>query len=44
MAEDVKVDKDKFDALLQKMLNAQPLPRSEVKVAKPKPKKKGAPS
>ena len=40
MADEIKVDKKKFDALLQKMLKTPPLPKSEVKVAKPKPKKK----
>lgn len=39
VAQDVKVNKDKFDALLKKMLSTPPLPSSEVKVAKPKPKK-----
>jgi hypothetical protein len=39
MADDVKVDKDKFDALLNKMLSTPPLPSSEVRVANPKPKK-----
>jgi hypothetical protein len=36
----VTVQKDKFDALLKKMLDTPPLPKSEVKVDKPKPKKK----
>ena len=40
MAEDVKVDKAKFDALLRAMLSPPPLPKSEVKVGKRKPKKK----
>jgi hypothetical protein len=40
MAQDVMVDKSKFDTLLQKMLATPPLPKSEVKVVKPKPKKK----
>jgi hypothetical protein len=35
----VTVDKDKFDKLLRKMLETPPLPKSEVKVEKPKPKK-----
>jgi hypothetical protein len=39
--EDVKVGKVKFDALLGKMLATPPLPKSAVKVAKPKPKKRG---
>ena len=37
---EIKVDKEKFDHLLQKMLQTPPLPKSEVRVAKPKPKKK----
>ena len=40
MAEDVKVNKQKFDDLLGKMVRMQPLPKSQVKVAKPKKKKK----
>jgi hypothetical protein len=40
MADEITVNKRKFDALLQKMLKTPPLPKSEVKVAKPKPKKK----
>ena len=40
MANDVRVDKSKFDTLLRAMLSTPPLPSSEVKVAKPKPKKK----
>jgi hypothetical protein len=40
MAKDILLDKDRFNALLRKMLNTPPLPKSEVKVAKPKPKKK----
>ena len=39
MSDDIKVDKAKFDALLGAMLPTPPLPKSEVKVAKPKPKK-----
>ena len=39
MAKDVKVDKVKFDGLLKAMLNTPPLPKSEVKVKNPKPKK-----
>jgi hypothetical protein len=37
---DIVVSKDKFDALLTRMVNTPPLPKSEVKVAKPKPKKR----
>jgi hypothetical protein len=37
---DINVDKAKFDALLGKMLATPPLPKSEVKVANPKPKKR----
>jgi hypothetical protein len=40
MADEIKVDKDKFNKLLRKMLETPPLPKSEVKVANPKPKKK----
>jgi hypothetical protein len=40
MPKDIVVDKGKFDRLLRKMLNTPPLPKSEVRVAKPKPKKK----
>jgi hypothetical protein len=40
MPDDVVVDKKKFDRLLRKMLETDPLPASDVKVAKPKPKKK----
>lgn len=39
MADEIKVDKDKFDRLLRKMLETPPLPKSEVRVANPKPKK-----
>jgi hypothetical protein len=37
---EIVVGKTKFDALLTRMLNTPPLPKSEVKVAHPKPKKK----
>jgi|KBSMisStaDraftv2_1062788.scaffolds.fasta_scaffold1468406_1 hypothetical protein len=37
---EVTIEKAKFDALLQKMLKTPPLPKSEVRVEKPKPKKK----
>jgi hypothetical protein len=37
---DITADKAKFDALLKKMLATPPLPKSDVKVAKPKPKKR----
>ena len=39
---DVSVSKSKFDALLGKMLATPPLPRSEIRVSKPKPRKKVA--
>jgi hypothetical protein len=42
MADEIKADKDKFDRLLRKMLDSSPLPKSEVKVANPKPKKRSA--
>jgi hypothetical protein len=38
-ADDAKVDKSKFDALLKAMLSTAPLPRSEVRVKKRKPRK-----
>jgi hypothetical protein len=37
---DVMVNKTKFDALLGRMLATPPLPKSAVKVAKPKPKRR----
>ncbi len=39
MPEEIKVDKSKFDSLLKKMLETPPLPKADVKVANPKPKK-----
>jgi hypothetical protein len=41
---EIKIEKEKFDALLQKMLKTPPLPKSEVRVAKPKPKKRKKPA
>jgi hypothetical protein len=40
MPDPILVDKSKFERLLNKMLNTPPLPKSEVKVKNPKPKKK----
>jgi hypothetical protein len=40
MPEEITVDKNKFDILLRKMLDTPPLPKSEVRVANPKPKKR----
>lgn len=40
MADDITVDKDKFDAVLQKIASSKPLPFKDV-VAKPKPKRGG---
>ena len=40
MSEEIVADKSKFDKLLRKMLETPPLPKSEVKVANPKPKRK----
>jgi hypothetical protein len=40
MTEKILVDKLRFGALLNKMLNTPPLPLTDVKVAKPKPKKR----
>jgi hypothetical protein len=37
---EIVADKAKFDALLARMLNTPPLPKSEIRVAKPKPKKR----
>jgi hypothetical protein len=44
LSSDITVDKDKFDRLLGKMLASPPLPKSEIKVANPKPKKKKKPA
>jgi hypothetical protein len=33
----MKVEKEKFDALLGKLLKAKPEPRKKIKTAKPKP-------
>jgi hypothetical protein len=41
---DITIEKGKFDALLQKMLKTAPLPKSEVRVTKPKPKKRKKPA
>jgi hypothetical protein len=40
VADEITVNKEKFDTLLRQMLKTPPLPKSKVKVAKPKPKKK----
>jgi len=40
----MKVDKNKFDTLLRKMLETPPLPKSEVQVKHPKPKKRKDPA
>ena len=37
---EVTIQKEKFDKLLRQMLKTTPLPKSEVKVEKAKPKKK----
>jgi len=39
MTKDAMVEKEKFDALLRGMLSSSPLPKSEVKTGKRKPKK-----
>jgi hypothetical protein len=44
MAQDITVDKNKFDSLLGKMLATPPLPKADVKVAKPKPNKRKNPA
>lgn len=41
---EIKIEKAKFDRLLQKMLETPPLPKSDVRVDKPKPKKKRRPA
>lgn len=40
MNEEIAVEKSKFDRLLRKMLATPPLPKSEIKVKNPKPKKR----
>jgi|HubBroStandDraft_5_1064220.scaffolds.fasta_scaffold455545_1 hypothetical protein len=40
MPEEITVDKSKFDSLLSRMLKTPPLPKDDVRVAKPKPKKR----
>jgi len=40
MPDEITVDKSKFDSLLDRMLKTPPLPKANVKVAKPKPKRK----
>jgi hypothetical protein len=40
MAKDITADKERFNTLLKKMLQTPPLPKTEVKVEKPKPKKR----
>jgi hypothetical protein len=42
MAQDVKVDKSKFDSLLKKMLATPPLPKDEVKTPRSHKKKPAA--
>jgi hypothetical protein len=44
LSSEVAVDKGKFDRLLGKMLTTPPLPKSEIKVANPKPKKRKKPA
>jgi hypothetical protein len=34
MAENTKVEKEKFDAILQKLIKAKPLPQNKVKTRK----------
>ncbi len=38
--EEVIIEKKKFNGLLQKMLKAGQLPKAEVRVSNPKPKKR----
>jgi len=40
MAQDLKVDKSKFDTLLKKMLATSPLPKDDVKTPRSKSKRK----
>jgi hypothetical protein len=40
MPQEITADKTKFDHLLRKMLATPPLPKSEIKVKNPKPKKR----
>jgi hypothetical protein len=40
MAQDLKVDKNKFDSLLAKMLATSPLPKDEIKTPRSKKKRK----
>lgn len=40
MDKDVTVDKSKFDSLLGRLLKTPPLPKADVRVEKPKPKKR----
>jgi hypothetical protein len=40
MAQDVNVDKSKFDSLLKKMLETPPLPKDDVKTPRSRPKRK----
>jgi hypothetical protein len=44
MTQDVAVNKSKFDRLLRKTLETPPLPKADIKVANPKPKKKKKPA
>ena len=44
MPEEIVIAKANFDKLLQKMLATPPLPKSEVWVANPKPKKRKKPA
>jgi len=44
MPDDVVVDKSKFDSLLGRMLKTPPLPKADVKVQHPKPKKRKSPA
>jgi hypothetical protein len=39
MADELVVNKAKFDKLLRKMLETPPLPKADIRVANPKPNK-----
>jgi hypothetical protein len=44
MTQEIVVNKPKFDHLLRKMLETPPLPKVDIKVANPKPKKRKKPA
>jgi hypothetical protein len=40
MTKEITANKSKFDRLLKKMLETPPLPKADIRVAKPKSKRK----